>query len=173
MLFATSIGNLTGRVWIQHGTRPLPDAEVVLENSYDKITVETNEYGYYYANRIPSGKYTMKIYYNNRLFELKKVTVYDSYTTDLTVSVSNDTTLPYLNTLNKHDQRLSALESHADVRLTNSDNNQPTRSLTDALSNYPAMNVRDGKLVVKGSDQVRIFIDGTPVIGQPSLPRTW
>ena len=60
-----------------------------------------------------------------------------------------------------------------DIKRTNSSFNQPTQSLNDVLSTQPGCDVRDGKIFIKGSDQVRFFIDGEPVMGPPTQNKVW
>lgn len=169
---ANSTGEILGKVFVQETKEVLAFAEITFENRMDKITVTANEYGIYYVHRIPTGKYQMRIKHNNREFVLDKAPVYDGYSTEVNFPVSNDNTLPAVVVITLENKRLSSAESN-NINLSGSTNHQPTRSLGDALSMQPGVDVSNGKLFIKGSDQVKFFIDGTPVLGQPQMGSTW
>ena len=150
----------------------MPYAEIVFENRMDKFEIKANEYGHYNANHLPTGKYQMRMVFNNRTFIMKNVQVYDSYTSEVDFEVSKDNSLPPKNILETNENTFSSVTS-SDIKLSNSTFNQPTQSLNDVMSQQPGCDVRDGKIFIKGSDQVRFFIDGEPVMGPPTQNRVW
>lgn len=172
MLFAGTTGQVTGKVTVSETQMLLVNTEIVFENSMYKVVFKTNESGIYYGDHLPTGTYNISVLHNNRTFVMKKVRVYDGYATEVDFTVSNNNTLPEIVTVEQKVKIISSI-SPTDVMLGHNANNQPTRSVTEALSQQPGMDVRDGKLYVKGSSEVRFFIDGTPVMGQPSFQRYW
>lgn len=169
---AVSMGQVVGKVIEKEGMKSLPYAEITFENSMDKVTVTANEYGYYYADHLPTGKYQMRIVFNNRTFFMNKVRVYDSYTTEINFMVSNKETLPASVEVEMKENLFSSVTS-TDIKLTDNGHNQQSRSLTDVLNMQGGVDVFDNKVYVKGSSQVKFFVDGTQVMGQPSLARGW
>lgn len=170
--FAVSDGNLLGRITVKETKQPLAFAEITLESSMDKVVVTANEYGLYYANHIPTGKYKMTVVFNNRTFVMKNVRVYDGYTIEANMALSNDTALAAVVEVPFTESQVSSVQS-TDITLRSNGNKQATKPLSEALSAQPGIDIRDGRLFVKGSDQVKVFIDGTPVMGQPRLDRIW
>ena len=171
-LKAATTGQVTGKILLLQTGDFLANTEITFENSMDKAVVSTAENGIYYADHLPTGKYTVTVRYNNRTFIMKNVRVYDGYATEVNFTVSNSETLSSTVFVEKQEKLISSI-SPTDVMLGNSENNQPTRSLNEALSNQPGVDMRDGKVYVKGSSEVRFFIDGTPVMGQPTIQRGW
>ncbi len=167
---AVSVGQVIGQITEKENNKPISYAEVTFENSMDKVVVTANEYGYYYADHLPTGKYQMRVSFNNRTFFANKIRVYDGYTSEINLSLSNNNSLPSIVQLEDPEP---AIFVSNDVVLKNSSVNQPTRSLSEVLSVQPGMDVVNGKLYVKGSSRVQFFIDGTPVMGPPVLQRVW
>ncbi len=170
--YAVSDGNLLGRITVKETKQVLAFAEITLESNVDKVVITANEYGLYYANHIPTGKYKMTVVFNNRTFVMKNVRVYDGYTMEANMALSNDTALAAVVEITYTESQVSSVQS-TDITLRNNSNKQATRPLSEALSAQPGIDIRDGRLFVKGSDQVKVFIDGTPVMGQPRLDRIW
>ena len=161
---AVSTGEIIGRITDKETGKGASNVEVVFENKMDKVVVTTNENGYYYAGHLPTGKYEIRIQYNQRTFIVNKVVVYDGYSAEVNLAVSSNNSLPQKVEITYDEYKLSSI-SNTNRRLTNNDFNQPTQSLGDMMSQQSGVDVRDGKMYVKGSDQVRFFIDGTPVMG--------
>ncbi len=161
---AVSTGEIIGRVTDKETGKAVPNTEVIFENKMDKLVVTTNEHGYYYAPHLPTGKYEVRLQYNERTFFVNKVVVYDGYSAEVNLAVSSNSALPQKVEISYDEFKLSSI-CNTNRRLTNSDINQPTQSLGDMMSQQSGVDVRDGKMYVKGSDQVRFFIDGTPVMG--------
>lgn len=172
ILQATSMGEILGKITVQETNTPLAYAEVTFENSMGKVVIQANEYGMYYGLHIPSGRYEMKVNYNNRVFVMKQVRIYDGYTSEANFAVSNSDTLPQIVNIPRTDALYSG-SAPTGITLTNNNRTQPTQQLSDVLSMQPGMDVRNGKLFVKGSSEVKFFIDGTPLIGPPNLQRVW
>jgi hypothetical protein len=175
-LFATqaycaSIGQLMGKLEVKETKLGIANVEVVFENNMDRIAVMTNEYGFYYSDRMPTGKYEMSMVFNNRKFVVKQVRVYDSYTSIINLPLSEASELPGIVYLDIAPNQIAVTSN--DIKLNNNNHHQPTQSLTDALSNQAGVDVRNGKLYVKGSNQVKFFIDGTPIMGQPFFQKVW
>ncbi|MFN8286463.1 MAG: hypothetical protein U0V74_06915 [Chitinophagales bacterium] len=166
---AISTGQLVGKILVKETKLPLALTEIVFENSMDRIVVSANEYGIYYADHLPTGRYNMTVVYNNRNFTMKNVRVYDSYTMELNFVVSNDSLLPKDVEVFDTDTKLSSVESH-DIKLANT-GRQPTRTLSEALGSQPGVDIRNGKMYVKGSDQVKFFIDGSPTLAPATIMR--
>jgi hypothetical protein len=103
---------------------------------------------------------------------MNDVHVYDSYTAEINFAVSSNNSLPPKVILETKENVFSSVTSN-DIKLTNSTFNQPTQSLNDVLSQQPGVDIRNGRIFIKGSDQVRFFIDGTPVMGTPTQNRVW
>ena len=169
---AVSSGQIVGQVLEKETKQPVAFAQIIFENRMDRIEVQANEYGYYYANHLPTGKYQIRVVFNNRTFVMNNVQVYDSYTSEIDFTVSNNNSLPPKVVLETKENNFSSVTSN-DIKRTNSSFNQPTQSLNDVLSTQPGCDVRDGKIFIKGSDQVRFFIDGEPVMGPPTQNKVW
>ncbi|MES2622629.1 MAG: hypothetical protein V4615_17400 [Bacteroidota bacterium] len=169
---AASTGHVLGQVTEKETGNPVAFARIIFENKMDKIEVQANEHGYYYASHLPTGKYQMRLTFNNRIFVINHIRVFDSYSNQVDVAVSNDSLLPAMVELESKEPLISSITS-TDVTLNNSTFHQPTRTLGEALGMQPGMDVVNGRLYVKGSDQVRFFIDGTPVLGNASMGRVW
>lgn len=170
--FAATTGWVTGKIVESETGLLLPNTEIVFENSMDKIVLATNENGIYYGNHLPTGRYNVTVMHNQKAFTMKNVRVYDGYAVEVDFPVSNNKHLPQTVEVTKTEKIVSSI-SPTDVMLGHNNTNQPTRTITEALSQQPGMDVRGGKLYVKGSSEVRFFIDGTPLMGQPSLQRYW
>lgn len=169
---AVSTGEIVGRITIQETKEPVAFAEIIFENSSDKITVQANEYGYFYASHLPTGKYVMRTVFNNRTFAIKAVRVYDSYASEVNMTVSNSNELGNVVELKNENPRLSSVEKN-DIRITGASRMQGTQTLSELLSQQPGIDIWDGKIYVKGSSDVKFFIDGTPVMGAPVVDRIW
>src|SRR5262245_51848589 len=91
---AVSTGHIVGQVTVKETGKPVALAKIVFENSFDKIEVEANEHGHYYASYIPTGKYQMRVSFNNRTFVMNHVRVYDSYSSEVDIALSNNEQLP-------------------------------------------------------------------------------
>lgn len=169
---AASMGQITGKVTDKETSGPVAYAMITFENSMGKIEVEANEYGLYYGNHIPTGKYQMRVSFNNRTFVIKNVRIYDGYATELNFLVSSNENLPALVEVQKTDVMISSVQP-TDINLTNSSNLQPTHSLADLLVMQPGVDVRNGTLMVKGSGDVKFFIDGSPTMAPAHIERIW
>ncbi len=166
---AVSMGEITGQVIEKETLQPVAFAEIVFENGFDKITITANEYGYYYASHVPTGKYQMRVVFNNRTFSMNKVHVFDTYTTDMNFIVSNNNTLPATVEVVKTEQVFNPLEANKRLYAENT-LHEPTRDLSEVLAMTPGVDVKDGKIYIKNSDQVHFFIDGSPVMA-PAMVR--
>jgi hypothetical protein len=169
---AVSTGHVLGRVTEKETGKEVAYANIIFENRMDKIEVQANEYGYYYASHLPTGKYQMRVVFNNRTFFMNQVRVYDSYSNEVNFVVSSDPLLPATVELERKEPIISSVASN-DIVLSNSSFNQPTQSLGEALNREPGVNVINGKIFVKGSDQVHFYIDGTPVMGRVNAGKGW
>ncbi len=169
---AVSTGHVIGQITQTESKLSFGNAQITFENRMDRIEVQADENGHYYASHLPTGKYQMRVVFNNRTFVMNDVHVYDSYTTEVNMAVSTDSSLPPKVVLPTNENLFSSVTS-SDIKLTNNTNNQPTQRLNDVLSQQPGVDVVNGRIFVKGSDQVKIFIDGTPVMGQPAQTRVW
>jgi hypothetical protein len=169
---AVSTGQVMGKVLNSSTNALVPDIEIVFENKLDKVVVTCGENGHFYIDHIPTGKYDVTVKFMNKTFVVTRVPVYDGYSTDLEVNVSEDSSLPEV-IFTPYTQPLINTTAPNNVQLNNSSNRQSTRSLSEALEMQRGVDVRDGKLFVKGSSDVKFFIDGTPILGQPSLQRGW
>lgn len=124
-------GQLVGKVIEKENMQVLPYAEIVLENGVERITLTANEYGYYYAENIPTGKYQMHVVFNNRTFVMNKVRVYESYTGEINFMVSHNETLPETVEVILKDNGFGYVNT-SDTKLANMTLNQPVRSLSVA-----------------------------------------
>ena len=114
----------------------------------------------------------MLVSFNNRTFVIKNVRIYDGYATELNFLVSSNENLPALVEVQKTDVMISSVQP-TDINLTNSSNLQPTHSLADLLVMQPGVDVRNGTLMVKGSGDVKFFIDGSPTMAPARIERIW
>jgi hypothetical protein len=169
---AVSMGGVLGKVIEKETQKPIPFAEIILENKMDKIEVRANEYGYYYAEHVPTGKYQVRVVFNDRTFLMNLVRVFDSYSSEVNLVLSNDKSLPAIVELERGEPALTSI-SPTGISLSANSFDQPTRSLGEVLSAQPGVDVINGKIFIKGSDQVRVFIDGSPVMGQPIVGWSW
>lgn len=172
LLKAASTGQVTGKIIVAETQQLLGSTEIIFENSMDKQVLKSDPNGIYYGDHLPTGKYTVTVIFNNRTFVMKNVRVYDGYATEVNFTVSTSEKLSEIVFVEKQEKLISSI-SPTDIMLGNSDNNQPTRSLNEALSSQPGVDVRDGRIYVKGSSDIRFFIDGTPIMGQPTIQRGW
>lgn len=171
-LQAASMGQIVGRVLEKETGQPIAYAEITFESKMDKVTVTANEYGFYYADHLPTGKYQIQLQHNTRTFYINNVRVYDGYTSEIPITLSSDNSLPQQVQLAAPENITSSVVTN-DVKLTASNNNQATRSINDVLSTQPGIDIRGGEIFIKGSNQVRFFIDGSPVMGPPARDRVW
>lgn len=171
-LSAASMGQIVGRVIEKETGQPVAYAEITFESKMDKVTVMANEYGFYYADHLPTGKYQIQLRFNSRTFTIRNVRVYDGYTSEIPIALSSSNALPPQVELDAPENITSSVMTN-DVKLTASNNNQATRSINDVLSTQPGVDIRGGEIFIKGSNQVRFFIDGCPVMGPPSRDRVW
>lgn len=165
-------GEIMGKLTVKEDSAALPNAEIIFENSMTRLVVQANEHGMYYGLHLPEGRYEMRVTYNTTTFVMKNVRIYDGYTSEANFAVSNLDSLPAIVEIPRTDQLYSG-SAPTGISMKNDDRLQPTRQLGDALSMQPGVDVRDGRVYVKGSGNVKFFIDGTPVIGQPTIQRTW
>lgn len=172
LLAASSMGEIMGKVSVKETAAPVANAIITFENSMGKTVVTANEHGMYYGTRVPSGRYEMRVEYNNRTFVMKSVRIYDGYATEANFTVSNDDSLAAIVEIPRTDALYSG-SAPTGITLSNNNTQQPTRPLNEALSMQPGMDVRDGKLYVKGSGEVKFFIDGCPTIAPPAVQRIW
>ena len=165
-LKSASTGDILGQIVEKETMKPVAYAEIVFESSMEKVVVSANEYGYYYASHLPTGKYQMRVSYNNRTFFMNKVRVYDSYSSSVDLVVSNNNNLPELVEVTRHESVINPLRPH-DIVMAENGSNQPTRSLGEALMSQPGVDIVNGQLIIKGSNKVRFFVDGEPVLQPP------
>ena len=161
-LKAVSSGDMMGQVIDLETHQPVPYAEVVFENYYDKVTVTANEHGLYYCDHIPEGRYQMRVVYNQRTFYMNRVKVYDSYASEMNFFVSSNENLPDVVAETRPEQLIKPFAPH-DIVLTSTDMGRATMSLSDMLMAQPGLDIYNGRLYVKGAE-VKIFIDGTQVM---------
>ena len=161
-LRAVSSGDVLGQVIDIETQQPVPYAEIVFENYYDKVIVKANGHGLFYGVHIPEGRYQMRVTYYGRTFIMNHVKVFDSYSNEVNFFVSCNDTLPALVLETKPDPVIRALEPH-DILLTNNDMGRATMTLSDVLMAQPGVDIYAGRLYVKGAE-VKIFIDGSPVL---------
>ncbi len=169
---AISMGGVVGKIFQKENMKSVAYAEITFENNMDKITVTANEYGYYYADHLPTGKYQMRIAYNDRTFFMNKVRVYDSYTSEINFMVSNNENLPVNVELEMKENLMSSVSS-TDIKVTENAPGNSTRTLSETLSMQPGVDVENGRVIVKGSNQVKFFVDGTQVMAPVSLSKGW
>ena len=103
---------------------------------------------------------------------MNQVRIYDSYSSEVNFLLSNNESLPTTIELERAEPLISSI-SATGINLGGNTFDQPTQSLADVLSAQPGVDIRDGRLFIKGSDQVRFFIDGIPVMGQATIGRIW
>jgi hypothetical protein len=161
-LKAVSIGEVVGQVIDLETRQPVPYAEIVFENYYDKVTVTANEHGFYYGSHIPEGRYQMRVVYNQRTFVMNRVKVYDSYTNEVNFFVSCNDTLGQVVLESRPDPVIRAYEPH-DIVLSSTEMYRGTMTLSDVLMAQPGMDIYAGRLYVKGAP-VKIFVDGSPAM---------
>jgi len=161
-LKAVSSGDVLGQVIDIETGKPVPFAEVIFENYYDKVTVVANLNGFYYGFHIPEGRYQMRVVYNERTFVMMRVKVFDSYAREVNFFVSCNDTLPTVVFETTPNPLIRAFEPH-DVVLTSSEMGSAAMSLSDVLMSQPAVDIYQGRLYVKGA-AAKFFIDGSPVM---------
>ncbi len=169
---AISMGGVVGKVFQKENMKSVAYAEIIFENNMERITVTANEYGYYYAEHLPTGRYQMRITYNDRTFFMNKVRVYDSYTSEINFMVSNNENLPITVELELKENLMSSVSS-TNIKLSENAPGNITRSLNETLSMQACVDVERGKVIVKGSNQVKFFVDGTQVMAPVSLSKGW
>lgn len=165
--FAVSTGNVQGKIFVKETKEVLGFTEITFENKFDKIVVSTDSNGIYYANHLPTGRYSVTVKYNNRSFVMENIRVYDNYTYDVSFGVSNDAALAETVKVAYTEPMINGLEPNNNVMITES--GKTPQNFSDVLNSQPGMEVRDGKLFIKGSDQVRYYMDGTPLMVRPTL----
>lgn len=159
---AVSMGEITGQVIEKETLKPVAFAVIVFENNTDKFTVTANEQGYYYAPHVPTGKYQMRVMFNNRIFVMYKVKVYDDYTSELNFLVSKNDGLPVTVQVVNAEKVFNPIQANSRI-YANGAFQQPSRDLNDVLTQPSGVDVRDGKIYIKSSDEVHFFMDGSPV----------
>lgn len=83
-------GDITGQVIEKETNTVVAYAEVTLDNGTTKVVVIANEYGHYSASHLPTGKYTVKVKYDERTIEMNEIRIKDSYTAGINLIVSNN-----------------------------------------------------------------------------------
>jgi len=166
---AVSAGELVGQVIDLETRQPVPYAEVIFENYYDKVTAIANEHGFYDCDHIPEGRYQMRVVYHARTFVMNRVKVYDSYTAEVNFFVSKNDTLAGGVREATPDPVIKAYIPH-DILITQTDMGRASMSFSDLMMAQPATDIYQGRLFVKGAE-VKIFIDGSPVMAPPVLSK--
>ncbi|HWB62358.1 MAG TPA: carboxypeptidase-like regulatory domain-containing protein [Chitinophagales bacterium] len=169
---AVSTGDVLGQIVVAETHQPLSYAQVVFENGMDKITITADTNGNYYASHLPTGRYQMRVVFNSRTFVMNKIRVYDSYTSEVNFKVSTNTGLPTIVQLEKDDKVIDVLNPNNIVLAGNCENRQ-TKQLGEILMQQPGVDVRNGRLYIKGSANVKFFVDGSPVMEPPVLEGGW
>jgi hypothetical protein len=161
-LKAVSMGEVVGRVIDLETQQPVPYAEVIFENYYDKVIVTANEQGFYYGAHIPEGRYQMRVVYNQRTFVMNRVKVFDSYTNEVNFFVSCNDTLPAVVRETRPDPVIKAYEPH-DIILASTGLDRASQTFSDLLMMQPGVDIWQGRVYIKGMP-VKIFVDGTQVL---------
>lgn len=161
-LKAVSSGDVLGQIIDFDTKQPVPYATVVFENYYDKVTVTANEHGFYYGFHIPEGRYQMRVEYNQRIFIMNRVKVFDSYSREVNFFVSCSDTLACTVVETTPDPVINPFEPH-DILLTSNEMGNGSVFISDILMEQPAIDIYNGHLYVKGAE-VKFFIDGSPAM---------
>lgn len=171
-MYAISNGQILGKITSSNPQQSLVDIEITIENKFDRFIVYSNESGIFYANHIPTGKYTVTIQLANQTIVTSKVPVYDNQDTELNVSFNTVSDSPITLLRTYEYEPFNKIEK-GDVVMNANKQQQPTKSLSEALEVQRGVDFRNGKLFIKGSDNVKFFIDGTPILGSPSFNSAW
>jgi hypothetical protein len=80
--------------------------------------------------------------------------------------VSNSDNLPAMVDVMKKEPVINALQPH-DIVVAENGPTRGTQSLGEVLMSQTGVDIVGGRLIIKGSDKVRFFIDGEPAMQPP------
>ena len=161
---AQDLATVSGQVFDAGSKQSLPFATVIIKQTPDSTIISgtvTDTQGRFVLIGIANGYYEVEISFVgysivkqpllvgslNKIFDLGKIQLLpdDKNLTDITVAADRE-------------QVSSSLEKKT---FSVSDNiSQSGGSVLDALRNLPGLTVNDGKVLIRGSDQVTVLIDG-------------
>lgn len=167
-----SIANISGVVLDADLQEPIPYANIVINDLEGNLISGnvSNDDGTFDIEKIPAGKYILKVQFMG----------YKTFTQELEVSQSNtniqlgsillEADLAQLEEVNIVAER-STIEQRIDRKVINVGKDLTTTgaSAADIMNNVPSVNVdQNGNIALRGNSNVRILVDGKPTNIEPA-----
>lgn len=157
-------GSVTGKIIEKSNSAPISYATVSLkENGKQVAAVNTDDNGDFSFKNIALKSYTIEIQYIGFRKYIGSVILNDNKKA-ATLNVSLEEEATQLKGVNIVAER-STIEQKIDRKVVNVGKDLTTAgaSASDIMNNIPSVNVdQDGKLSLRGNDNVRVLIDGRP-----------
>ncbi|WP_337967308.1 TonB-dependent receptor [uncultured Flavobacterium sp.] len=161
---AQNAGVVSGKITEKSNNAPISYATVSIKDNGKVVTgVNTDDNGDFTIKNLALKSYTIEIQYIGFRKYIGSVILSDSKKT-ATVNVSLEEEATQLKGVNIVAER-STIEQKIDRKVVNVGKDLTTAgaSASDIMNNIPSVNVdQDGKLSLRGNDNVRVLIDGRP-----------
>ncbi|WP_264553510.1 TonB-dependent receptor domain-containing protein [Flavobacterium sp. N2038] len=161
---AQNTGTVSGKITEKSNNAPISYATVSIKDNGKVVSgVNTDDNGDFTIKNLALKSYTIEIQYIGFRKYIGSVLLSDNKKTS-TVNVSLEEEATQLKGVNIVAER-STIEQKIDRKVINVGKDLTTAgaSASDIMSNIPSVNVdQDGKLSLRGNDNVRVLIDGRP-----------
>jgi outer membrane receptor protein involved in Fe transport len=167
---AQNSGTITGKIIEKSNSAPISYATVSIKENGKVISgVNTDDTGVYTIKNLALKSYTIEIQYIGFRKHISAVVLSDTKkAATLNVSLEEEATqLKGVNIVNER----STIEQKIDRKVITVGKDLTTAgaSASDIMTNIPSVNVdQDGKLSLRGNDNVRVLIDGRPSTIDPA-----
>lgn len=161
---AQNTGSVSGKITEKSNSMPISYATVSLKENGKVVSgVNTDDNGEYSFKNIALKSYTIEVQYIGFRKYIGSVLLSENKKT-ATVNIALEEEATQLKGVNIIAER-STIEQKIDRKVVNVGRDLTTAgaSASDIMSNIPSVNVdQDGKLSLRGNDNVRVLIDGRP-----------
>ena len=161
---AQNTGTVSGKITEKSNSMPISYATVSLKENGKVVSgVNTDDNGEYSFKNIALKSYTIEIQYIGFRKYIGSVLLSDTKKT-ATINIALEEEATQLKGVNVIAER-STIEQKIDRKVVNVGKDLTTAgaSASDIMNNIPSVNVdQDGKLSLRGNDNVRVLIDGRP-----------
>lgn len=161
---AQNSGTVSGKIIEKSNSAPISYATVSIKDNGKAVTgVNTDDNGDFTIKNLALKSYTIEIQYIGFRKYIGSVILSDDKKT-ATINVSLEEEATQLKGVNIVAER-STIEQKIDRKVVNVGKDLTTAgaSASDIMNNIPSVNVdQDGKLSLRGNDNVRVLIDGRP-----------
>nr|WP_294785300.1 TonB-dependent receptor [uncultured Flavobacterium sp.] len=161
---AQNTGSVSGKITEKSNSMPISYATVSLKENGKVVSgVNTDDNGEYSFKNVALKSYTIEVQYIGFRKYIGSVLLSENKKT-ATINISLEEEATQLKGVNVIAER-STIEQKIDRKVVNVGRDLTTAgaSASDIMSNIPSVNVdQDGKLSLRGNDNVRVLIDGRP-----------